>query len=418
MTRNPKRPAIIGSSLLAVAAVAAALTILAPASAQSAVKQLISFACFDNQQCIKITNASPTGKAIVGVAQNASAITGQTNINTNTNPLPPNMAFVAQGGVRGVDVSTNPLDTSSGVVGTSRFGSGVVGLTSFDSSINNFGQTGIGGIDDSSTVNSNNGVVGISNHNRGVGGFSPDLINGVGVQGEDDGGVGVAGFGGPTPRGGIGVFGRAGGGNGGAFYSGDPTFAGLIMSNFGGGPITQAFGGSGGGTEVMLLDNAGNLTLAGNLQTGGMPMSITATSVGRKVITYAPQQSVRTVEDVGEAQLVGGQALVRLEPTFASAIDARRLYLVFITPQADTNGLYVSQKTAAGFVVREHNGTSNVAFDFRIVAQPYGPVSPRMPLYTGARDEAAAAAELGALRRHMSNLNRLEMRSPHLLFHH
>lgn len=416
MFRKSKLSVTIGATLLAAAALTGGFTILAPASAQSVAAQLISLACNDNQQCIKITNLSPTGIAIVGVAQNNHGIVGRTNVNTNTNPNPPITAFVANGGVKGVDASTNPIDLNAGVLGTSTHGDGVVGVTTYDSSKNMFGPQGVLGFDFSPTRNANAAVNGISYHNVAVTGLSLDPNGGPGVFGEDDGGLGVLGFNGRP--GGVSVFGFATSGNGGDFQSGDPAVAGLATVNFGGGPIIHAFGGNGGTPKkVMVLDNAGDLTIAGNLQTGGMPMAIAPTSAGRKVITYAPQQSVRTVEDLGEAQLVGGRAVVGLEPTFASAIDSRRSYLVFITPQGDTNGLYVTQKTAAGFVVREHNGASNVLFDYRIVAQPYGAVAPRMPLYTGTHDEVATATELGVMRRHMSTISRLQRRSSYLIHH-
>jgi hypothetical protein len=44
-------------------------------------------------------------------------------------------------------------------------------------------------------------------------------------------------------------------------------------------------------------------------------------------------------------------------------------YHVFLTPQGDCRGLYVSNKSAAGFEVHElGGGQSNVAFDYRIIA--------------------------------------------------
>jgi hypothetical protein len=43
---------------------------------------------------------------------------------------------------------------------------------------------------------------------------------------------------------------------------------------------------------------------------------------------------------------------------------------VFITPNGDSKGLYVTGKTATAFEVRESDGgTSSVSFDYRIVAK-------------------------------------------------
>jgi hypothetical protein len=97
--------------------------------------------------------------------------------------------------------------------------------------------------------------------------------------------------------------------------------------------------------------------------------------------TYAPEQTVRSIEDVGEGRLVAGTALVRLDPSFAAATDPKSPYLVFITPQGESNGLYVTQKTQRGFAVRENaGGRSTIAFDYRIVATPFGSTATRLPV--------------------------------------
>jgi|SRR6516165_1027125 hypothetical protein len=383
---------ITGAVLLSAVASAAAFTILAPASAQSAVKQLVAIACADHLACLSLTNAS-TGNAIVGVAQNNHGIVGRTNVNTNTNPNPPETAFIANAGVEGIDSSTNPLDLNAGILGTSTHGDGVVGVTTYDSSNNPFGPQGVLGLDDSITVNGNGGVVGVSNHNVGVVGVSNDANNGVGGVFLNDSGEGLAAIG----SNGIGEV--AIGNNALQAFGFDTTGAAVVIVNGVGGPLIHAFAGFGGQNEVLSLDNTGNLTIAGGLVQHGSPMAVAATSAGTHLVTYTPQQSERTMEDVGEARLIAGQAIVRLDPAFASSIDTRASYLVFLTPQGDNNGLYVAQKTATGFVVREHNGVSSIAFDYRIVAQPYGSISRRLPLYTEMHAQAVAAGEVRRMQR-------------------
>ena len=101
---------------------------------------------------------------------------------------------------------------------------------------------------------------------------------------------------------------------------------------------------------------------------------------GKHVVTYAPQESRPTMEDFGEAQLIDGQAYVRLDPAYANVIDGHATYMVFITPEGDSRGLYVTQRSAAGFAVRENQaGRSTLAFTYRIVAKPYADNSPRLP---------------------------------------
>ena len=48
-------------------------------------------------------------------------------------------------------------------------------------------------------------------------------------------------------------------------------------------------------------------------------------------------------------------------------------YHVFLTPNGDSNGLYVAAKSTTSFEIREQGGgTSNIAFDYRIVARRRG----------------------------------------------
>ena len=104
------------------------------------------------------------------------------------------------------------------------------------------------------------------------------------------------------------------------------------------------------------------------------------TAAGRRIDTYAPQVSQPSIEDFGEAQLVDGMAEVALDPNFASAIDAGTRYYVMLTPEGDCRGLYVAQRTSAGFIVRElQSGRSSIPFTYRIVAKPFGDDSARLP---------------------------------------
>jgi hypothetical protein len=112
---------------------------------------------------------------------------------------------------------------------------------------------------------------------------------------------------------------------------------------------------------------------------------------------YTPRTSLPTMEDVGEAQLVAGTAYVRIDPAFANVIDRRASYLVFITPEGDSNSLYVTNKTPAGFVVREsHGGRSTLAFQYRIVAKPYDITAARLPMVRMSLPQAGYARHIPA----------------------
>jgi hypothetical protein len=122
--------------------------------------------------------------------------------------------------------------------------------------------------------------------------------------------------------------------------------------------------------------------------------TITATTTrqvtddGHAVTTYAHESSVPTIEDYCEAQTTDGSASIALDRTFASAINRKSGYMVFVTPEGDCRGLYVTQRTPVEFQVRElQGGRSSVAFSYRIVAKPLGATGLRLaaavdPSYT------------------------------------
>ena len=93
----------------------------------------------------------------------------------------------------------------------------------------------------------------------------------------------------------------------------------------------------------------------------------------RKVSLYAMQSAENWFEDAGSGQLSNGSASIALDPTFAQTVNAGVEYHVFLTPNSDCKGLYVSQKTASSFDVHElGGGTSSIAFDYRIMAKRRG----------------------------------------------
>ena len=89
----------------------------------------------------------------------------------------------------------------------------------------------------------------------------------------------------------------------------------------------------------------------------------------RKVALAAIESPKNWFEDFGSGQLSHGSATVAIEPEYAQTVNTEMDYKVFPVPNGDCNGLYVTRKTATSFEVRElHGGTSNVSFDYRIIA--------------------------------------------------
>jgi hypothetical protein len=171
--------------------------------------------------------------------------------------------------------------------------------------------------------------------------------------------------------------------------NGTSTFAFAAMNNSLGeevdmitpaGSLLNMFGTSGDA----FFDGAGNETISGLLTTSGFcsgGCSKPNAPVGKRVITYAAQTSEPTLEDFGEGRIVGGVGHVSIDAAFGRSIDANKSYMVFLTPEGDNRGLYVTQRTASGFTVREaQGGASTLGFMYRIVAKPYGVNAARLPM--------------------------------------
>ena len=123
-----------------------------------------------------------------------------------------------------------------------------------------------------------------------------------------------------------------------------------------------------------------NIDANGDLFCSGTITPIAPVDGGsRKVSLYGVAAPENWFEDAGSGQLSNGKAVINLEPLFGQTVNTEMEYHVFLTPNGDCNGLYVAQKTATSFVVRELNhGTSGVAFDYRIMAKRKGHENVRM----------------------------------------
>lgn len=126
--------------------------------------------------------------------------------------------------------------------------------------------------------------------------------------------------------------------------------------------------------EDFTLGGFCEITTGGDLGCTGSKSAVVPVAGGsRKVALYAIEGPENWFEDAGSAQLTNGEATVNLESTFGETVNTNMDYRIFLTPDGDCKGLYVAQKTATSFVVRElGGGTSNVAFDYRIMAKRKG----------------------------------------------
>ena len=99
-------------------------------------------------------------------------------------------------------------------------------------------------------------------------------------------------------------------------------------------------------------------------------------------------------EDVGRAQLINGHAQVRLDQDFAAIVRSDN-YHVYLTPEADSKGLYVTAVSATGFEVREQQaGTSSLPFSYRIMARRKDMAGPRFERVQGTSQRRSADVEV------------------------
>jgi hypothetical protein len=267
--------------------------------------------------------------AIAGYSNgaNGNAIFGQNNGSTGIGVF-----GISNGGTIG----------AAGVYGWSNGSDATVGQATSTSPANAFGVWGI----NQNTVGS--GVVGSGNN-----GSSIYLNQGAGVSGTGDW-VGVHGAANSTSTTGANV--RAGG----YFTSGssggaNPTFSTWAYV----GAMSNAVFGLGNGSTARKIEGVGTVnTIVENLN-------------GEYVVLSAPEAPENLFQDFGTGKLINGTAHVNLDPVLTKNIVVNNEHplRVFIQLEGDCKGVYVINKTANGFDVKElDGGNSNVNFTWFITA--------------------------------------------------
>jgi len=110
-----------------------------------------------------------------------------------------------------------------------------------------------------------------------------------------------------------------------------------------------------------------NRKIVGN----GTVSTIVKNSKGEAVTLVCPEAPETVFQDFGIGQLVDGRAHVVIDPDLAININVSEDHplKVYITPEGDCKGLYVTNKSANGFdVIELQGGTSNIPFSWQIVA--------------------------------------------------
>jgi hypothetical protein len=281
--------------------------------------------------------------------------------------------------------STSPGGLSAGVFGQNNgTGAGGVGVYGVQ---NGFG-TGVYG-----TTPGGTGVYGYSASGAGVfgetdtgtavlatsrGSYAVDALN---VSTADDASAVLALMSSPTPgsstsavyaynadtsASGIGVFGKQAGNGFGIWGEAD-----------GGAGGYGVYGKSTNGYGVLCAGGIYALFGTGNFAVTGTKSAVVPAENGLHRALYCMESPECWFEDFGGGALVGGSAQVQLDPTFAATVRTDQYY-IFLVPEGDCNGLYVSAKSTTGFSVRElRGGTSSISFSYRVVALRKDVTAPR-----------------------------------------
>ncbi len=209
---------------------------------------------------------------------------------------------------------------------------------------------------------------------------------GTAISGNIDASVlGIAVAGVSNNAGGTGV---AGAGNGQALTSlVGGTGGSFVGSNYG--LYADAFGptidaaiicqnaSDGNQVDIAYFDGITSYKIIGSVP-GLVSMSVKNTN-GDYVVMHAPETPECYFEDYGEAQLSNGKVHVSLDPTFAKniCVNQKHPLRVYIQPEGDCKGVYVTNKTNTGFDVVELNGgTSNISFQYHIIGNMADAVMP------------------------------------------
>lgn len=287
----------------------------------------------DSRYFYAVYGSAPYGIAVGGFATTGNGVWGE-----STSGIGVRGQSKSQVGVSGVS------DSAAGIHGHADNGTGVIGT-----SLNRFGVFG----------NSGHGVAGVfgrSSNSLGVAGRS---IDSVGVAGFSETTIGVFGEAEPRglsekPRTPFGVLGRSQQaiGRGVVGVSRD----GIAV----GADTTTGFAGVFQGEVVV----RGNFTVF----TGAKSAAVQHPDGSHRRL-YALESPESWFEDFGRGEIVDGRAQIDLDPDFAALVLSDS-YHVFLTPEGESNGLYVQSRTPRGFVVQEQQrGTSSLEFSYRVVAK-------------------------------------------------
>jgi hypothetical protein len=129
---------------------------------------------------------------------------------------------------------------------------------------------------------------------------------------------------------------------------------------------------SSSGSSVLSVDEVGDLWAAGDIWAAGSKSAVVSSDLYGERKLYSIESPEVWFEDFGSGRLANGSATIPIEPVFASTVNLDEGYRVFVTPVNGWASLYVSDKSGTSFRVIDAEGSSNIEFDYRVVAKRRG----------------------------------------------
>lgn len=263
---------------------------------------------------------------------------------------------------------------------------------------------------------SNAGTFGRNNELNGVGAWG-EAPNGTGAFGDSQSGSGVAG----SSTSGAGVYGQSVSGTGatGISSSGEGVFGQSSTSNGVHGLSTGAYGvigvttAAGFGACTGITDTAGAAAFVGGTHTAGAYAAyFTGTTVvegnfaatgtksaairladGSHRLVYCVEAPEAWLEDFGTAKIVGGKAVITLDPAFMALVNATD-YHVFLSEYDTYNDIFVTKRSATGFEVHTKSGAGDGVISWRLVAKRADLPGQRLASFNLPRINVPTAAQI------------------------
>jgi hypothetical protein len=97
-------------------------------------------------------------------------------------------------------------------------------------------------------------------------------------------------------------------------------------------------------------------------------------------VLYTNVSTDATVQTSGYASLINGESNIAFDEVFAHAVSSETPIVVTVTPDGNSNGVYLSEVSNSGFKVIENNGgKSNVTITYIAIGKRAGYENPQLP---------------------------------------